>query len=139
MVIMAVDLGKSRSGIACSDANESMAFPKDVIEEHNTDKLVNKICEKACEYKAGLIVIGLPVNMDGSRGSRAIECENISDMIRKKSGIKTVLWDERCTTVMAHKALNITNTRGKNRKAVIDAVAASMILQEYLDFIKNIN
>ncbi len=137
MIIMSVDLGKARTGIAISDNGESFAFPKTVITEYNTEKLVEKICRFAEEYSAKLIVVGFPKNMDGSIGSRAEECRDIAENIKLKSGLETVLWDERCTTVSAHTALNFTDTRGKKRKNVIDAVAAVIILEDYLKFRQN--
>ena len=139
MIIMSVDLGKARTGIALSDSGESFAFPKTVITEYNTARLIVKICNLADEYKAELIVVGLPKNMDGSLGSRAEECREIAEEIQKTSGIQTVLWDERCTTLSAHTALNFTNTRGKKRKSVVDAVAAVIILEDYLNYRKNIS
>lgn len=137
MIIMSVDLGKARTGIAVSDSGESFAFPKTVITEYNTERLVNKISALANEYGAELIVVGYPKNMDGSLGSRAEECKEIAEKIGLTSGKETVLWDERCTTVSAHTALNFTDTRGKKRKEVIDAVAAVIILEDYLKYRKN--
>lgn len=137
MIIMSVDLGKARTGIAVSDPGESFAFPKGVITEYNTEKLIQKICGLAAEYSAGLIVVGFPKNMDGSAGSRAQECSEIAEKIKVSSGKEVVLWDERCTTISAHTALNYTDTRGKKRKSVIDAVAAVIILEDYLSFRKN--
>lgn len=137
MIIMSVDLGDARTGIAASDSSENFAFPKCVIKEYNTEKLVEKIQIKAEEIGAELIVVGLPKNMDGSLGFRAKECTDIAELIRIKTGKQTVLWDERCTTVMAHTALNFTDTRGKRRKETVDAVAAVMILESYLTYRKN--
>lgn len=137
MIIMSVDLGKARTGIAISDNSESFAFPKTVITEYNTEKLIDKICNLAKEYSAELIVVGLPRNMDGSFGSRAEECKAIAEQIKLKSEVNTVMWDERCTTVSAHTALNYTDTKGKKRKNVIDAVAAVIILEDYLKFRQN--
>ena len=137
MIIMSVDLGDARTGIAASDISESFAFPKTVIHEWNKDKLVSKILEQAELLKAEKIVVGLPKNMDGSLGFKAQECAEMAEKI--KSGFnkgEVVMWDERCTTVSAHHALNATNTRGKKRKAVVDAVAATMILEDYLRSIK---
>ncbi len=137
MIIMSVDLGKARTGIAISDISESFAFPKAVIKEHNTYRLVEKISALAKEYCAELIVVGLPKNMDGSEGERAAECKEIGEMIENQSCVKVALWDERCTTISAHTALNYTNTRGQKRKNVVDAVAATIILEDYLSFRKN--
>ena len=137
MIIMSVDLGKARTGIAVSDSGESFAFPKKVITEYNTERLVEKIKLSADEYNAELIVVGLPKNMDGSIGFRAEECSSIAEKIKEASSLPIVLWDERCTTVSAHTALNYTDTKGKKRKEVIDAVAAVIILEDYLNFRKN--
>lgn len=137
MIIMSVDLGKARTGIALSDSGESFAFPKTVITEYNTERLVKKVAALANEYGAELIVVGYPKNMNGSLGSRAEECKEIAEKIGMESGTETVLWDERCTTVSAHTALNFTDTRGKKRKEIIDAVAAVIILEDYLKFRKN--
>lgn len=136
MIIMSVDLGKARTGLAVSDESESFAFERGVITEYNEEKLVKKIAEKARKEKAELIVCGLPKNMDGSLGFRAQECTEIAEKIEKESEIKTVMWDERCTTLSAAGYLNETNTRGKKRKQIIDAVAAVIILEDYLAFRK---
>lgn len=137
MIIMAVDLGKARTGIAVSDKNEGFAFPKGVITEYNAEKLVDKISEKAKELRAELIVVGLPKNMNGTIGERALECEKIALEIERISGIETRLYDERCTTVTAHNYLNMTDTRGKKRKQVVDTVAATIILEDFLAARKN--
>ncbi len=132
MIIMSVDLGLARTGIAVSDNTESFAFPKTVITEYNREKLINKICALSKEYDAQEIVVGLPKNMDGSLGERAVTCQEIAEEIGNRSGIKTVLWDERCTTVAAHNVLNMNDKRGKKRKQIVDAVAAVIILEGYL-------
>lgn len=137
MIIMSVDRGKARTGIAYSDKGESFAFPHTVITEYNAEKLAEKICEKAKELKAELIVVGLPRRTDGSLGDSAAECQALAQRVEELSGIKAEMYDERFTTVSAHAALNATDTRGKKRKAVIDAVAATMILEDYLKFRKN--
>lgn len=132
MIIMSVDLGKARTGIAVSDPSGQFAFPKDVITEYNTDRLVDKVCEKAKEYAAERIVVGYPKNMDGTLGERAQECAAIAEQIKITSGLETILWDERCTTVTAHNYLSMNNVRGKKRKQTVDAVAAVIILEDYL-------
>lgn len=137
MIIMSVDLGKARTGIAVSDKGEGFAFPKTVINEYNTEKLVLKIADWAKQLYAEEIVVGLPKNMDGSLGWRAEECSEIAEKIKVATSLPVVLWDERCTTVSAHTALNFTDTRGKKRKEVVDAVAAVIILEDYLAYKKN--
>lgn len=137
MIIMSVDLGKARTGIAVSDESCQFAFPKGVITEYNTERLIKKICEKAKEFEALRIVVGYPKNMDGTLGERARECAETAQKIQAVGGIQTVLWDERCTTVTAHNYLNMNNVRGKKRKQTVDAVAAVIILEDYLRSIAN--
>lgn len=132
MIIMSVDLGKVRTGIAVSDPSGQFAFPKDVITEYRTDRLIEKVCEKAKELSAERIVVGYPKNMDGTPGERAQECAAIAEQINALSGIDIVLWDERCTTITAHNYLNMNDVRGKKRKQTVDAVAAVIILEDYL-------
>lgn len=139
MIIMSVDFGKARTGVAVSDKDEGFAFPKGVITEYNRDKLIEKLADKAKELGAELIVAGLPRNMDGSEGFKAEECRENAALLEEKSGIKVELWDERCTTVIAHQALSQNNVRGKKRKETVDAVAATVILEDYLRFRKNSN
>lgn len=134
---MSVDLGLARTGIAVSDESETFAFPKEVIAERNEEKLIEKICVAAAEVKAGRIVVGLPKNMDGTLGERAVACGEAAKKIADKSGIQTVMFDERCTTVSAHTYLNMSDVRGKKRKNVVDAVAATVILEDYLRSLKN--
>jgi len=136
MIIMSVDLGKARTGIAVSDGTMQFAFPKCVITEYNTEKLIDKICDKVIEYGAQRIVVGLPKNMDGTSGERAQECTDIANAVGEKSGVETLLWDERCTTVTAHNYLSMNDVRGKKRKQTVDAVAAVIILEDYLRSLK---
>ena len=133
---MSVDLGKARTGLAVSDQSGTFAFPKEVITEYNTDRLIEKVCERAKEFSAERIVVGYPKNMDGTLGERAQECADIAEQIHTQSGIETVLWDERCTTVTAHNYLSMNNVRGKKRKQTVDAVAAVIILEDYLRSLK---
>ena len=137
MIIMSVDLGKARTGIAVSDSGETFAFPKTVIYQNDNTALVQKIADLAKEYKVELIVVGYPKNMDGTEGSRAKECKDIAEQITAQSQIETVLWDERCTTISAAAALNFNDVRGKKRKEVIDIEAATIILEDYLRYRKN--
>lgn len=132
MIIMSVDVGTARTGVAVSDSGESFAFPKGVITEYNREKLLVKLCDKAKELSAQLIVVGYPKNMDGSEGFKAQECAEVAEKIHEMTGLPVELWDERCTTVSAHTFLNMTDTRGKKRKEIVDAVAATIILEDFL-------
>lgn len=133
---MSVDYGDSRTGLAACDKSEFLASPLGVIFEKYEPKIIEAAALKAKEVKAQRIVVGLPRNMDGSYGERAEKCTVFAKMLEEKTGIETVMWDERLTTVSAHKALNEVNVRGKKRKNVVDAVSAVMILEDYMAFRK---
>ncbi len=134
---MAIDYGDVRTGIAVCDKFEMLASPVCVINERNEEKVIAAIKEQAEKYKAELFVVGLPKNMDSSIGDRAVKCSEFAEKLSSATSIKSVLRDERLSTVSAHNVLNATNTRGKKRKAVVDQVAAVMILQDYIDYRKN--
>ena len=133
MIIMSVDLGKARTGIAVCDKTEFLASPYTVIFEKSPVKLPEKVAEAAKACQAELIVVGLPKNMDGSEGESAQNARAFAEKLMELTGLDAVMQDERGTTVTAHNVLNVTNTRGKKRKNVVDAVAATIILQDFLD------
>ena len=137
MIIMSVHLGKARTGIALCDKSEFLASPHTVIFEKSDKKLLEKVAQTARDTKAELIVTGLPKNMDGTEGESAKNARAFAEKLEELTGVTTVMQDERGTTVTAHNYLNATNTRGKKRKNVVDAVAAVIILQDYLDAKKN--
>ena len=101
------------------------------------DEVVQKAAEAAREQRAERIVVGNPINMNGTRGPRSELCQEFAVKLGEASGLPVVLWDERSTTVTAISYLNATDTRGKKRKAVVDAVAATIILESYLAWRKN--
>ena len=133
MIILAVDLGKARTGRAVCDQSEILASPAGVITEYNPEKRLEKVAAEALARKAELLVVGLPRNMDGSEGESAQNARAFGQALSEKTGIPVEFQDERGTTITAHGYLNDTNTRGKKRKAVVDAVAAVVILQNFLD------
>lgn len=133
MIILAVDLGKARTGLAVCDKSEILASPAGVITEYNPEKRLEKVAAEALARKAELLVVGLPRNMDGSEEESAQNARAFGQALSEKTGIPVEFQDERGTTITAHGYLNDTNTRGKKRKAVVDAVAAVVILQNFLD------
>lgn len=133
MIILGVDLGKARTGLAICDAGELLASPLTVLHEHNREHLVEAIAAQAKERGAQLLAVGLPRNMDGSEGESAQNARQIGALLQEATGLPVEFVDERGTTVTAHGYLNETNTRGKRRKSVVDAVAATVILQNCLD------
>ena len=137
MRILAVDLGKVRTGTAICDLGEVLASPLQVIRQTNREALAQEIAVLCKENRAQHIVLGHPVNMDGSEGESALGAQAFAVLLRQATGLEVVLRDERGTTLTAHGYLNETDTRGKKREAVVDAVAATIILQDYLEFRKN--
>ncbi|MDR1590153.1 MAG: Holliday junction resolvase RuvX [Oscillospiraceae bacterium] len=129
---MAVDYGEARTGIAVSDPTGSIAGDAWTIVERDRDALVRKIVAEASDREVRLIVVGFPRNMDGTAGARAVRSAELADMLRGAVGIEVTLWDERLTTVDAHHILDTVGRHGKKRKTVVDAVAASLILEGYL-------
>lgn len=137
MKILAVDFGLARTGLAVCDENEMLASPAGVISEWNRERLAQAIAAQAKERAVGRIVVGLPRNMDGSEGESALRARNFAALLQSLVAVPVALYDERGTTITAHGYLNETNTRGKKRKAVVDAVAATIILQDFLDYRRN--
>ena len=137
MVILSVDYGRVRTGVAVCDRNEIIASPVEVIKETDMSMLAEKISYIAEEKKAEMIVLGLPKNMDGTEGESAENVRIFLEILKEKTGLEVALHDERGTTVTAHRYLNMTDTRGKKRKAVVDSVAAVIILEDYMNFRRN--
>ena len=132
MIILSVDYGDMRTGVAVCDRMGILASPVGVVKGDYAPKVAQEIKRIAEEKKAELIVVGLPKNMDGTEGERAEKCRAFGDMLQEITGIKTVMFDERLTTVSAHRALSNVDVRGQKRKDVVDAVSAVMILEDYL-------
>lgn len=137
MKIMAVDFGDARTGLACCDRTEFLASPIGVIHERDFGNTLQKVAAASVEFDAGMIVVGHPLNMNGSNGPRAQRCKEFADQLALLVNVPVKLWDERGTTVSAHGILNETDTRGKQRKEVVDAVAATIILESYMAYRKN--
>ena len=106
----------SRTGIAICDKSELLASPVCVVEEKHFPTTIQKVANQAEEQGAELVVVGHPLNMDGSKGPRAQLCEEFAEKLEELVSVPVVLWDERQTTVSAIGFLNETNTRGKKRK-----------------------
>jgi putative holliday junction resolvase len=132
MVIVSVDYGDVRTGIAACDKLQMLASPVTVIKQKDPELLSEQIKKICVEKKAEKIVLGLPKNMDGSEGFRAEACKSFAKILSEKTGLTVDFQDERLTTVSAHNILNATDTRGKKRKAVVDAVSAVLILEDYM-------
>ena len=136
--IMAVDFGEVRTGLAVSDVSRLIASGIGNISVGGIEKTAEAIAESARAQGCVAIVVGLPVNMDGSQGSRAERCKKLARLVKEASGLLVATYDERMTTMTAARYLNETNTRGKKRKGVIDTLSAQIILQNCLDRLKNL-
>lgn len=136
MRIMAVDYGDARTGIAVSDDMGILAGEAFIITEWNPEQVAKKIADAAQSRHVGKIVLGYPKNMDGSLGPRAEKSEALAAMLRSQYGLDVILWDERRTTVDAHRILSEAGVSGKKRKGTVDAVAATLILEGYLNSIR---
>lgn len=132
MKIMAIDYGDARTGIAISDALGMLTGFTTVIHAYTQDKVAQSILELVKQHGVEELVMGYPKNMDGTEGPRAQIYRDFAQTIEQVTGIKPKLWDERRTTVDAHRILTQNNIRGKKRKNTVDAVAASLILEAYL-------
>ena len=133
MIALGVDLGHARTGLAVSDSSGFLASSLCVITEYNDTKLIAKIADKAAEVRAEVLVVGLPRNMDGTEGESAQRAREIAALLAEKCSLPYVMQDERGTTLTAHAYLSSGNVYGKKRKQKVDAVAACIILQDYLD------
>lgn len=138
MRIMGIDYGDARVGVAVSDPLGYTAQGVATLPNRVYDKMMQRLLGLIDEYGCDRIVIGLPKNMDGTDGERCEVSRNFADDIKSHlPDIEIMLWDERLSTVQAAGILNVTDTRGKHRKNVIDTVAACIILESYLNSLKN--
>ena len=134
--ILSVDFGDTRTGLAVSDASRFLASGIGYVSPGGIEKTAEAVAECAKEQRAAAIIVGLPVNMDGSEGSRAARCKKFACYVKVLTGLPVAMFDERMTTMTASRYLNETNTRGKKRKTVIDTLSAQIILQNCLDRLK---
>ncbi len=134
MRIMAIDYGDARTGVAISDLTGSIVGTTLVVPSYNREKTLTQLKELVEQHGVTELVMGFPKNMDGTEGPRAALYREFAGLLQEATGLEPVLWDERRTTVDAHRILSDNNRHGKKRKATVDAVAASLILEGYLAF-----
>ena len=134
MRILAVDYGDAHTGVSISDPTGFLASQSFTIDLHNMQLVAARVLETALENDCGEIVVGHPVNMNGTVGERALKCEAFAHLLEESGSIKVILWDERLTSVDANRILSDAGKKRKKQKKLVDAVAASLILQNYLDF-----
>ena len=137
MRIMAIDYGDAHTGIAISDPTGFMTGYATVINAYRPEVVVQQITALVKEYGVEELVLGHPINMDGSRGPRSEKAHAMKALLEEALPQPVILWDERRTTIDAHQILMNNGKNAKKRKTVVDAVAASLILEGYLTFRKN--
>ena len=135
--ILGVDYGDARTGLAVSDGLGLLAVGAGCIKCEGFKKAAEAVAAEAVKHKAELIVVGNPVNMNGTEGPRSGKCRAFAKALEELTSLPVELYDERLTTVSAHRFLSDANVRGKRRKAAVDELSATIILQDYLDRKKN--
>ena len=136
MRIMAIDYGDAHTGIAISDPTGLLAGFTTVITAYRPERVAEQAALLAQEHGAERLVLGHPINMDGTRGPRSEKAQAMKALLEEATGLPVVLWDERRTTIDAHQILLNSGKNAKKRKKVVDAVAASLILEGYLTYLK---
>lgn len=137
MRVMAIDYGDARTGVALSDPSGLLTGFTTVIHSRNRETVLAQLAALCKERGADRLVMGFPRNMDGTEGPRAALYREFAASLEEATGMPVRLWDERRTTVEAHQILSSQNYHGKKRKNTVDAVAASLILEGYLGYLRN--
>ncbi len=137
MRIMALDYGDARTGVAISDLNGILCGETLVLNEWDAERLAQRVSALARERGCGLILLGLPLNMDGSEGPRAEKARQFAALLRALDVPEVLLRDERRTSVEAHAILRANGRREKRHRQNVDAVAAQLILETFLGSVEN--
>lgn len=132
--LMGIDYGDRLIGIAVSDELLIAAHGVTSLRNSGDERVLKDIARLAEEYQITEVIVGLPRNMNGSIGPRGQIAEQFAEALRETLSLPVTLWDERLTTMSAERTLIDGNVSRKKRKAVIDQLAAALILQNYLDF-----
>ena len=134
---MAIDYGDAHTGIAISDPTGFMAGFTTTIDAYRPEAVAERVAALAQEHGVEELVLGHPINMDGTRGPRSEKAQAMKVLLEETSSLPVILWDERRTTIDAHQILLNNGKNAKKRKKVVDAVAASLILEGYLTYKKS--
>lgn len=132
MRIMGIDYGDARTGLAVSDEMNILVGEAWTVNEWNPERVADVIAQEAQKRNVRRLVLGLPKNMDGSEGPRAEKCRSFAELLRSKTDIELVMWDERLSSIEAHAILHANGKKEKKHRKTVDAVAASLILEGYL-------
>ena len=137
MRIMAIDYGDAHTGIAISDPTGFLAGFTTVIDAYRPDRVAEQVARLAQEHGAERLVLGHPINMDGTRGPRSEKAQAMRQLLEEATGLPVVLWDERRTTVSAAAILAENDTFGQKRKERLDSVSAAVLLDGFLAWRRN--
>lgn len=137
MRIMAIDYGDAHTGIAISDPTGLLAGFTTTVDAYRPEAVAEHVAALAREHGVEELVLGHPINMDGTRGPRSEKARAMKALLEETTSLPVVLWDERRTTIDAHQILLNSGKNAKKRKKVVDAVAASLILEGYLTYKKS--
>ncbi len=132
MRIMGIDYGDARTGLAVSDEMNILVGEAWTLNEWNPERVADVIAQEAQKRNVRRLVLGLPKNMDGSEGPRAEKCRDFAELLRSKTDVELVMWDERRSSIEAHAILHANGKKEKKHRKTVDAVAASLILEGYL-------
>ena len=132
MRIMAIDYGDAHTGIAISDPTGFLTGFSTVITAYRPEVVVDNIVKLVQEHGVEELVLGHPINMDGTRGPRSEKAHAMAELLREATSLPVVLWDERRTTIDAHNILMAGGKNAKQRKKTVDAVAAALMLEGFL-------
>ena len=137
MRVMAIDYGDAHTGVAISDQTGLLAGYTSTLHTRKQEAVVEGIGKLIAEYGVTELVLGYPKNMDGTLGPRAEKAEAFAKVLEDAFRLPVTLWDERRTTIDAHNILAASGKNAKKRKKTVDAVAAALILEGYLTFIRS--
>ncbi|MBQ7714211.1 MAG: Holliday junction resolvase RuvX [Oscillospiraceae bacterium] len=136
MKVMAIDYGDAHTGVAVSDRTGTLCGYSTVVTAYTPEAVLKRLQAVVAEHEVTELVLGHPINMDGTRGVRAEKAEAFAEQLRAATGLPVTLWDERRTTIDAHNILAANGKRAKERKKTVDAVAAALLLEGYLTYKK---
>ncbi|MDR1467043.1 MAG: Holliday junction resolvase RuvX [Oscillospiraceae bacterium] len=134
MKILGIDLGKARTGLAVSDSSEKLAFPLKTLKECSEENLLLNVLDIIKKANIKRVIVGLPKNMNATESKGADRARRFGRAIENKTrNVEVIMQDERMTTIIAHRYLNDANVKSRKRKIIVDTVAATVILQSFLD------
>ena len=133
MRVMAIDFGDARTGVAVSDPSATLCGEALTINEWDMQRLADRLAQEVSARGVGTLVLGLPKNMNGTEGPRAEKSRELAALLKEKTGLDPVMWDERLSSVEAHAILHANGRKMKDHRKTVDAVAATLMLEGFLN------